>query len=166
MLTAVTNREMGTTLDTLSNTRQTLEIEPQNYFGVLRLQQEFGDAGSTAGISLTGVERDFETGSLLISESNKSAYSGGADWGLNWNGGEYRLTGDIGFSHISGSEAAIARRQNSSTRYFQRPDADHVRLDSSRTSLNGYSYSAALSRESGRHWLWDLRTWGSLRGLK
>jgi len=40
-------------------------------------------------------------------------------------------------SHVQGSEEAISITQQSSARYFQRPDADYVELDESRTSLTG-----------------------------
>jgi hypothetical protein len=36
--------------------------------------------------------------------------------------------------------------------YFQRPDADHLELDSSATSLTGFAGSASLGYRIGRHW--------------
>jgi hypothetical protein len=38
---------------------------------------------------------------------------------------------------VQGSEEAIANTQTSSARYFQRPDADYVEFDPTRTSLSG-----------------------------
>jgi len=36
--------------------------------------------------------------------------------------------------------------------YFQRPDADHLELDSAATSLTGFAGSAILGHRIGRHW--------------
>jgi hypothetical protein len=64
------------------------------------------------------------------------------------------LSGFAGFSYINGDPLAIVRAQRSSARYYQRPDATHVRLDSSRTSLGGSAASLRFNKNSGEHWLW------------
>jgi hypothetical protein len=55
-------------------------------------------------------------------------------------------------SHLKGSEEAIAAAQTSSARYFQRPDADYVEYDSTRTSLSGYGTVIECGRTGGNHW--------------
>jgi hypothetical protein len=55
------------------------------------------------------------------------------------------------FSHVQGDEEAILRSQTSSARYFQRPDAGHVEVDSSLTSLSGWGGTVKLGkRGNGR----------------
>ncbi|CAN5625939.1 hypothetical protein BH23GEM7_BH23GEM7_08870 [soil metagenome] len=154
-LGALTAREHARTFDIESGTFGTVEVEPLTGYGVGRLQQQFGSAGSTAGVILTGVRRDLPPSDPLARLLNRQAVTGAADWNLRFRGGEYALRGSLGFSQVEGDSAAILRQQLSSVRYFQRPDADYVRVDSSRTSLSGYAGGLGLSRNSGRHWLWE-----------
>jgi hypothetical protein len=46
--------------------------------------------------------------------------------------------------------------QTASNHYFQRPDADHLDLDSTATSLFGYSMNAELTKQAGEHWRGSL----------
>jgi hypothetical protein len=85
---------------------------------------------------------------------NRHAYSGGADWLLRFDGGDYELSGFAGFSRVDGSAADIRRVQTAPARYFQRPDAGHVNLDSTRTALDGWTAALRAERVGGAHWLW------------
>lgn len=158
VLTALTSREHArsffTATDSTAARREKNEVEPLGGFGVLRLQQEFGRSFSTVGLMFTGNRRDVSAGEPLADVLNRQSYSGNADWNLRFQDGKYVLQGFAGFSYIEGEPLAILRAQRSSARYFQRPDASHVRLDSSRTSLTGYAGSITFSKKSGRHWLW------------
>ncbi len=154
-LLAVTAREWARTYDSGTKTTSKVKVEPPTGYGVMRLQQEFGEDASTVGIILTGVGRDLAKGEPLAGELRRQAYSGGADWNLRFDGGAYELTGYAGFSDIRGDSAAILKAQRSSARYFQRPDVDYVTLDPTRTSLSGYTGALNLEKKSGRHWLWE-----------
>ena len=185
-LGAVTGREKATTYDAESGTKQKVEVEPPTGYGVVRLLQEFGEEASTAGIILTGVGRDLKTGTPLADQLHKEAFSGGADWSIRFKDGMYQLEGFAGFSHVRGDTAAVLRTQMSSAHYYQRPDADYVTLDPTRTSLSGYTAELNLAKQTGRHWLWgggaqvespgfeindlgilnsadDIAAWGNLR---
>ncbi|HEX9654055.1 MAG TPA: DUF5916 domain-containing protein, partial [bacterium] len=157
-LAAVTGREHARSFfagtDSTDGRRLKQEVEPLGGYGVLRLQQELGPSFSTVGLMLTGTRRDLSTGSTLAALLNRQAYSGNADWNLRFQGGKYVLQGFMGFSYIDGDPPAIVRSQRSSARYFQRPDAGHVRLDSARTAFAGYAGSISFGKKSGRHWLW------------
>lgn len=154
-LGAVTAREHVRTFDVTTNRFGRSEAAPLTAYGVVRLQQEFGAAASTAGFILTGVRRDIAPGDPLASEYNRTAITGGGDWNLRFNGGEYEVRGSAGFSHVEGDRVKILQLQESSARYFQRPDADYVRVDSTRTALTGYRSSLSVAKNGGRHWLWD-----------
>src|SRR5262249_41941308 len=86
-LAAVTNREFARTWDSASNTFGRTQVAPLAGYGVVRLQQEFGANASTAGISLSGVQRDLSAGTALADVYNRQAISGGADWNLRFKGG-------------------------------------------------------------------------------
>ncbi|MEM9665454.1 MAG: DUF5916 domain-containing protein [Bacteroidota bacterium] len=131
---------------------QTLEheVEPQTYYGVVRAQREFAEGRHGLGVISTTTARRFGNDQLR-SEINSEAYVVGLDgWTTLDQDRVWVLTGWAGFSHVRGSEAQITRLQRSSLHYFQRPDADHVTLDSSATSLTGLSGRVALNKQSGR----------------
>jgi hypothetical protein len=155
-LGAITGREHARTYDAATGDFSEVEVAPLTGYGVARLQKEFGPSQSTAGFILTGMRRDLAPGGPLAARFHRSATTGQADWNLRFAGGVYELYGDAGFTYVEGEPPAILRTQHSPVHYFQRPDADYVRLDSSRTSLLGYGASLGLQRISGRHWLWSI----------
>ena len=128
-------------------------VEPRAMYGVVRAQQEFGKSGSTVGFIATGVRRSLGDADPLAARLPGDAVTGAVDWVLRLKGGEYQITGDFGVSRVGGDTAAIRRLQTSSARYYQRPDADYVELDPTRTSLSGINSSLVLERISGKHWL-------------
>ncbi|MBW3655997.1 MAG: carbohydrate binding family 9 domain-containing protein, partial [Gemmatimonadetes bacterium] len=155
-LAAVTAREHAATFDTVTDTFGRWEVAPPAGYGVVAVQQEFGRDRSTFGASITGVRRGLDEGSPLASLLPEQAVSGIVDGRLRWAGGQYDISGWLGYSHVSGDSLAILRLQRSPRRYYQRPDAGHVELDPSRTSLGGAVIALGISRNSGRHWLWDI----------
>ncbi|MBV9108784.1 MAG: carbohydrate binding family 9 domain-containing protein [Gemmatimonadetes bacterium] len=154
VLGAATAREVARTFDATAGTFGRVEVEPPAGYGVVRLQQELGKSGSTAGIILTGVHRDVAGDSPLAAVLDRDALAGAADWDLRLGKGTYEVSGSVGFSHVAGDSLAIRRLQRSSARYLQRPDADYVTYDPSRTTLSGYTATFAAQKISGRHWLW------------
>ena len=154
-LAALTDSERARTFDEASGSFASVPVEPLTGFGIVRLQQQFGPSASTAGLILTGVRRDLSRETSLEGLLSRQAYAGGGDWNLRFAGGMYELSGYAGFSAVEGDSTAILRLQRSSARYFQRPDADYVSLDASRTSLSGYTGSVRIAKNAGRHWLWE-----------
>jgi hypothetical protein len=156
VLAAVTRGEHARVFDGETGTISRVRVSLPTGYGVFRTERQFGAAGSTAGVMATAVHREPGEGDPLAELLHRRAYTGGADWNLRFRRGEYSLSGWAGWSHVEGDSLALLRTQRSSARYFQRPDAGHVRLDPSRTSLSGYGASLRASRNSGRHWLWTL----------
>ena len=156
-LAAVTPREYARTLTLEDNAIGKVAVEPPSSFGVLRLQQEFGTQQSNVGMSLTHVHRwaDERGGLMWLLPNN--ALAGGVDWKLRYKQGMYEITGWVGGSRVDGDAAAIARLQRSSAHYFQRPDQDHVNLDTTRTSLTGTSMSLRLDKNAGRFTLGGIQ---------
>jgi hypothetical protein len=152
-MVAVTDRESARTWDQDDRIFASLPVAAQTIYGVTRAEQQFGPNQSTAGFTLTAVSRDLDAGDRLAALFTDQAIAGGADWTLRFRGGDYELGGYAGFSHVEGDPLAISRLQRSSARYFQRPDAGHVELDPTRTSLDGYAGSLRLEKLGGK-WLW------------
>ena len=150
-LSAVTEREFATTIDTATNVRSEIEVEPLTFYNATRLRQEFGGDASTVGILMTTTQRDIDNFSPLRETLRKSAYTGSADWNLRFDGGKYDFIGMFGFSHIRGDTAVIRATQESSARYYQRPDADYVELEPNRTTMTGYRGIIRGGKRSGKH---------------
>jgi len=155
-LTAITDREEARAFDETSNAFSSAEVAPRSFYGVGVVQQEFGRDASTVYAMLTAVERDIESGSLAERALARRAYTGIVDTRLRWAGGKYDMSAFAGFSYVAGDSFAIAAQQTSSRRYWQRPDADYVDVDPSRTTLSGYFIGINHSKVSGAHWLWDI----------
>jgi hypothetical protein len=111
-------------------------VEPlTNYFGA-RLQKDYNQGNTIIGGMLTSTNRSISSPDLNF--LHNSAYTGGIDLYHAWKDKTYFISFNAVFSHVHGSSEAIFRTQTSSLRYFQRPDADHVALDPTRTSLSGH----------------------------
>ncbi|HEX2202086.1 MAG TPA: DUF5916 domain-containing protein [Longimicrobium sp.] len=155
-LAAVTDQERVRLYDAAADSFWSLRLAPRTAYAVGRVQQEFGPATSTAGLSLTAVHRDLAEGSLVEARHARDAVTGGGDWNLRFRGGEYVVYGHLGGSWVTGDSAAILLLQEAPARYYQRPDQAYVEVDPSRTSLFGWSGAVGVQRQNGKHWLWDV----------
>lgn len=126
------------------------EVEPFSYYGVLRGQREFNEGKQGIGFMATTVVRDLNNESLT-GLLNKNAFALALDgWTFLDKDKSWVISGWTGGTQVAGSQEAISRLQHSSLHYFQRPDADHVELDSNATSMTGWGSRFTLSKEKGR----------------
>jgi hypothetical protein len=159
-LQAVTARESAR-IQT-AGLRSGLLVEPATSYSALRAQRTFGR--SALGFLATGVAREAGTPALadrLVSH----AFVLGVDGHVFLDGKkDWVVTGRLAASRIDGSTEAIRRAQESPLRYFQRPGANHVHVDPTRTSLSGYTGSVNLNRNSGALQL-NAALWGTSPGF-
>jgi len=136
-------------IDHLGN-RSFEKVEPlANYF-VGRVQKDFNQGQTLLGGMVTSVNRDFHQ--TLNNQMHRNAFSGGIDFTQFFANREWSFNVNAAISHVSGSQAAILQTQHSSARLFQRPDAQHVQVDPSRTSLTGSGGRMQITRMGGGHW--------------
>jgi hypothetical protein len=164
-LAAVTQRETVRTFDATTRTFGDAVVAPLAGYAVVGGQQQFGRSGSTLGAVLTAVHRDLERGSPA-DRVTRDAFSGIAEGRVRWAGGMYDASAHLGFTHVRGDSAAILSLQQSSRRYWQRPDASHVRIDPRRLTLGGTMLGVNHSKLAGAHWLWDIDYWQESPGLE
>jgi hypothetical protein len=155
MLAAVTDQEFARVSNLGSLSIDRIRVAPRTAYGLVRVQQEFGAWGSTAGVMVSGVHRDVEAGDPLAALLARNAFAGAADTILRFRNGQYQLRSFVGFTLVNGEPEAMAEIQRSSAHYFQRPDRTYWRYDPTRTSLPGYKTGVAVERTGGRHWLWS-----------
>ena len=158
LLESVTKREFAT-IDRLGD-RHKQEVEPLTNYFVARIQQDFKEGSTYIGGMLTGVYRDIATGSAL-DFLHKQAYSGGLDFVHNIKDRTYTLSINTVFSHVNGTTAAILNTQTRSEHLFQRPDADHLTLDSTLTSLMGTGGTVIFGKNTGKLVFQSGTTWRS-----
>jgi hypothetical protein len=129
----------------------TAVAEPETNYFAGRLRREMRGGLSSIGGFLGAVNRGELVGALE-SALRKSAYTGGIDFSHQWSERTWSLNGFVASSHVTGSTDAITATQQLPYHYFQRPDADHLELDTDATSLTGFAGSANINKRIGRHW--------------
>ena len=145
-----------------SRTRRTVE-PAANYF-VGRLAKDFRGGATVVRGMFTSVYRGLGDDRFLRDRLNRHSESFGLSSDMFFGRRDYRLMLQLAGSQVTGDTAAILRLQQSSARYFQRPDRGNGAnglfsdaYDPSRTVLRGGAAYARFSRETGNV-LWELQT--------
>jgi hypothetical protein len=146
LLEAITGDANGTIDGPAGDRERTLE--PLSNAAVARVAKDFREGQTTVGLMATHLFRrpDEDTRHELIDQ----AVSGGVD--INHRVGDYQVIARAHASHLAGTPAAIEEVQRSPVHYFQRPDADHLKLDPERESLSGWGATLVAGKTSGKHW--------------
>ena len=147
MVNAVTNREFAT-LQT-NGQRSKMEVEPLTYYGVTRVQRDFNDGRQGLGVIATYTKRMFRDQSLSDLLSGQALVAGIDGWTFLDEEKAYVITGWASMSSVHGTPTRMVALQQSSLHYFQRPDAEHFRLDSTATSLTGFAGRVMLNKQKG-----------------
>jgi len=148
ILEAVTAREYAD-IDS-AGLRSREEVEPLTNYLIGRVQKDFSQGNTIIGGIFTAVNRKIDV--PQFNELTRAAYTGGVDFLHRWSNKNYSLGIKTAFSHVRGKTDAITTLQRRSARYYQRPDANYLTLDSSRTSLSGNAGFINFSKEGGGHW--------------
>jgi hypothetical protein len=149
VLNALTQRETGRYLTT-ADQRGEYAVEPLTNYFVGRVRRDFNRGATVVGAIGSAVNRDM-SGDEFDPYLRSSAYVAGIDGQHAWKNRAWTLSGYYAQSRVNGSAEAIERTQNSSARYYDRPDSDELELDPERTSLGGYVMGGAIRHEGS----WD-----------
>ncbi len=123
-------------------------VEPLTNYFAGTVSKEFNKGNTILGAMVTSVNRFSDEEQLDF--LHRSALSGGIDFQQFFADRSYSISVSAYGSQVSGSEEALVRTQRSPVHYFQRPDADHLKLDSTRTSLSGFGANVSFAKTSGR----------------
>lgn len=163
VLNALTSREHARLA--IGESRSRTEVEPLSWYGVSRVQKEFGRGRHGLGFIGTGTVRAFDE-PRLRSELNANALAVGVDgWVTFDKAGVWVLSAWAGASRLAGAADRIADVQRSSVHYFQRPDATHFAFDSTRTSLDGWAGRMLVNKQKG-DWLLNASLGGFSPGFE
>lgn len=125
-------------------------IEPLSNYFVGRIQQDMNDGDIIIGGILTSTHRKLDDN--LATQMHSQAYTGGLDFTRFFNNKNWMFNINTAVSHVAGDPSAILRTQRSPARYFQRPDATHLKIDSARSSLTGTGGRIQLMKTGSGHW--------------
>jgi hypothetical protein len=148
-LTAVTNREYAWVNDDGEIHKQ--EVEPLTAYNLVRLQKEFNKGVQGLGGLATFVTRKFKDAQLKNTLSGDALALGLDGWTFFNSDREWVIAGWFGGTRVRGTKERMLALQQNSSHYFQRPDADHVSIDSNRTEMDGWAGRFILNKEKG-HW--------------
>ncbi|NQV16773.1 carbohydrate binding family 9 domain-containing protein [bacterium] len=157
-LSALTNREYakyynpeGSVLDE--------QVEPFTTYNVLRSLKEIDDGRYGLGFMSTytfrfmdgiGLFGDLDEAHNSVELLSDQAMGFGVDgWAFLGENKDWALGGWAGVSQVSGSKSRMYDLQQNQSHYFQRPDADHVDLDTMLTSLRGHAGRIKINKENG-----------------
>ena len=159
VLAAVTGREDAEAYFAARDSTAVFMAEPRSGYGVVRALQEMRGGQTLVGGIATFVHRNLPgDGSFDFLPS--SAVSTGVNFEHTWSDRAWVLWGFAAGTHVSGSEEAMIRLQQSPAHYFQRPDAYKLVVDSSATSMTGAEWGMRIDRRSGR---WTGALWAAQR---
>jgi hypothetical protein len=150
LLDATTQRESARWVDG-SNIHGSTIVEPATNYLVGRALKDLRSGQTQIGILGTAVNRSLSD-PTLESLLRSNAYTGGIDFSHEFLNRSWSVEGQLAMSHVEGSTAAMIRTQQLSSRYFQRPDAGHVDVDSAATSMQGYTARLEVGKRAGLHW--------------
>jgi hypothetical protein len=125
-------------------------VEPLTSYTVARIQKGFNAGTTILGGMITSVNRSINDPNLDFLSRN--AYTGGLDLLHYWHDKKYYIDARLLGSSINGSRQAITALQESSARYYQRPDAGYLGFDTLITQLNGFGGKFKIGRISKIHW--------------
>ncbi len=153
VMNALANKEEGT-VEFEDGSSFTQTVEPLTNYFVTRIQKDLNEGNTAVGGMFTATNRDIDDDNLNWLHTD--AYGGGLDINHRFLDGNYFLEAAIAGTKVMGSKDALIETQTASAHYFQRPDATHLSVDSSRTSLEGYAHKLAIGKMGGEHWRFML----------
>lgn len=157
-LSALTNREHARYYENGKIVDE--QVEPFTSYNLIRMLKEMdngryglGFIGTMTnrymdGISWFGDEDSQHKSADIL--SSQGVGLGVDGWAFLGEDRGWALGGWGGFSQVSGSTDRMWRLQHSSSHYFQRPDANHVELDTTMTTMAGHAGRIKLNKEGGR----------------
>ncbi len=157
LIQSVTANEFARLSDAEGN-RRTVKVEPLTSYVIGRIQKVYKAGNTVLGGIMTSTNRYFADKTLEFLSRN--VYTGGADLVHYWKDKTFYIDTRLTGSFINGSREAITDLQESSARYYQRPGADYLKYDTTKTTLSGSGGKFRIGKGSGGFWRYSTgATW-------
>ncbi|RPI18663.1 MAG: hypothetical protein EHM61_28705, partial [Acidobacteria bacterium] len=158
ILQSMTSRETADL--TFENREREANVEPYTNYFLSRVQKDWDKGNTSLGGMLTSTHRWISDSELDFLPSD--AVTGGVSFDRYFGDRTYVLSSKAIFSQVSGSREAIQNLQTNGVHYFQRPDATHLGVDQSATSLSGHGGRLHFGRTEKSRWRFsDSFGWSS-----
>jgi len=128
--------------------------EPMTNYFAGRIQKDFNNSNTILGGMITSTYRNLDKEYLNF--LGKSAITGGVDFSHYMKDRTYSIDFKALGSQIDGDPEAITLLQRESSRYYQRPDASHLRIDTTSTMMSGTGGSLEISKVSKGNWRYGI----------
>lgn len=159
IIEAVTARVNTRIYDPVADKTILKTAEPITNYTVGRVQKDFSGGKTIIGGMVTSTLRslDAETEGYF----HRSATTGGLDFTRYFGNMNYIFQLRSAFSNVTGTEEVIARTQISVIHNFNRPGADYLEYDNTRTSLSGFGGNLMAGKIGGNLQLLYMSAWKS-----
>ncbi|WP_412062110.1 DUF5916 domain-containing protein [Rubrivirga sp. IMCC45206] len=127
-------------------------VEPLSNYLVGRVRRDFRAGNTVVGGIVTNASRRMGSDGLFEGITASSATLAGLDFEHRFAERAWAVSGVAATSVVRGSEAFVTRLQTAPQRYYQRPDAGHLSVDPSRTSLAGAHAELSVQRSVEDSW--------------
>jgi len=134
---------------------QSMVVEPRTNYAIARARRDLRGGQTGVGAILSTVNRSLPT-EYLRTHVPSGAYALGFDLIHEFLDRNWLLRGTLVGSRVEGTPQSLIRVQERGNHFFQRPDALHLRVDSTSITLDGYLASVALEKRGGLHWLGQI----------
>ncbi len=129
-------------------------VEPFTNFFMARIIQDFNNGNTSFGGAFSATNRNNNEEKFYVLPDGE--YTGGLDFQHYWRDQTFMIKAVGFFSHVVGSKEAILNLQELQTRYYQRPDADHVEIDTSLTHLSGLGGGFRFAKVGNGNWRYSF----------
>ena len=119
-------------------------VEPFTNYLITRIQKDFRQGNTVIGGIFTGTNRYLSE--PYLDELYRSAYSGGIDFQNYWKNRTYYFDLKTIYSQVQGSNESIINLQTNPVHYYQRPDADYLRVDTTTNTFTGHGGKIEVGR--------------------
>jgi hypothetical protein len=140
------------------------EVEPMTNYFVGRVQKDINNSNTLIGGMVTSTYRDIDH--EYLNGLARSAITGGFDFRHYMKNKTYYIDFKSMLSRVNGSVEAITSLQRASSRYYQRPDAQHLRLDTTDTRLSGHGGSLEFIKGANGKWRYGIIAHWNSPGLE
>ena len=149
LIQSVTANEYAKITDLNGNESKQI-VEPLTSYLVGRIQKGYKAGNTIIGGMFTSTNRFINDEELEFLPTD--AFTGGVDLLHHWKDKKFFVNAKLSGSYIKGSAESIKELQESPAHYFQRPGADYLDYDITKTSLSGFGGKVEVGKGSGGHW--------------
>jgi hypothetical protein len=128
-------------------------VAPTTNYLVGRVQKDWDKGNTMLGGLFTSTHRWLPDDALRRLPSD--AFTGAFDLTRFIAKRSYVVEAKGVFSHVAGGVEAIRALQTNPVHYYQRPDADHLGVDTTATAMSGHAGTVRAARYGNSKWLWS-----------